>query len=120
MISFNSETLLFKSKINASIVSQYFDKKFKFERFDNLAAAIQRLSSELITLWISAIINKTGISDIACSGGVFMNVKINREILDLKEVKTAHFQPSCGDDSLPIGAAYLANKELSIEKWVIR
>jgi len=35
-----------------------------------------------------------------------MNVKLNKKIQEMKEVKKAHFMPSCGDESLPIGALY--------------
>ena len=51
-------------------------------------------------------IRKTGIHKIALGGGVFMNVKANLFISNLKEVEDMFVFPSCGDESLAIGAAY--------------
>ena len=50
--------------------------------------------------------SQTGIKTIYTGGGLFMNVKVNKRIQELEEVKIAKFMPSCGDESLPIGACY--------------
>ena len=47
-----------------------------------------------------------GIRRVACSGGVFMNVKANQAILSLPEVEELFVFPSCGDETNSIGAAY--------------
>ena len=49
----------------------------------------------------------TGIRRVAVSGGVFMNVKANKEILALDEVDELFVFPSCGDETNAIGACYL-------------
>jgi carbamoyltransferase len=53
-------------------------------------------------------IKQTGISQIACSGGVFMNVKLNQKIQEMPEVTKAYFMPSCGDESNTIGSAMIS------------
>jgi len=108
----NEETLEFESAFNTNVSRLFFKDHFSFERFDNLAAALQEFTEELVTKWIQATIKKTGINVVAVSGGVFMNVKMNQKIIALPEVKKVYFQPSSGDESLIIGAAcktYLDN-----------
>ena len=109
----NSDTLEFDSTFNTNISHLYFKKHGVMERFDNLAAAMQKFTEDLVLQWITAAIKKTGIRKIACSGGVFMNVKMNQKIAALPEVSKVYFQPSCGDESLVIGGAaqiYLEHK----------
>jgi len=89
-----------------------FYKEFKKTRFDNLCAGAQKLMEELIVEWVKNAISKTGIRNVFCSGGVFMNVKVNMKILkDVDEIERFFVFPSCGDDSAPIGAAIYAYKE---------
>jgi carbamoyltransferase len=54
---------------------------------------------------VARAVHETGIGRIACSGGVFMNVKANLAILELPEVEEMYVFPSCGDESNSIGAA---------------
>jgi carbamoyltransferase len=54
--------------------------------------------------WIRAAIKKTGIGDIVCGGGVFMNVKANMLIAQMPEVRSIYVMPSAADESLSIGA----------------
>jgi len=75
-------------------------------RFDNLAGAVQRVTEETVLEWIEKNIQLTGIEDIAVSGGVFMNVKLNKRIQESKCVRSVKFLPSCGDESNVIGALY--------------
>ncbi len=105
IIWLDRKTLTFKSKFNTYVAHHFMQENLRFERFDNVAAAVQRLTEDLVISWIKETIKKTGISTVAFSGGVFMNVKMNQKIVKLPEIKKAYFQPSCGDDSLVIGAA---------------
>lgn len=98
--------LVFKSTVDASTFFDYLAKNAVGERFDNIAGAVQHLLEERITAWIRNAIQQTGIRNIYTGGGVFMNVKLNMRIQEMDEVAHAHFLPSCGDESNPIGAAY--------------
>jgi carbamoyltransferase len=102
----NKNPLRFKSKLNSAHFYNYLIKNASGERFDNIAASVQHLTENLITNWIKNAIVLTGINEIYTGGGVFMNVKLNKKIQEMKEVKKVHFMPSCGDESLPIGALY--------------
>ena len=64
---------------------------------------------------IKNAINKTSIRRIYTSGGVFMNVKLNKKIQELDEVEEVYFMPSCGDESTPIGGGYYLNKKYNIK-----
>lgn len=113
IIWLNKKTLSFESKINTNISEIYLRKNLVGERFDNIASALQLLTQELILSWIIQAIKKTKISQIACTGGVFMNVKVNQIIPTYKSVKKVYFMPSSGDESLCHGAStsyYLSKK----------
>ncbi len=106
IIKFNKEELQFwfKYRFDYGLLT-FFKKQLIGYRFDNIAAAVQKLLEEYVTEWIREAIKKTGIRTIAVSGGAFMNVKLNQKILFMPEVKKVYFQPSCGDDSLSIGGS---------------
>ncbi len=87
---------------------QYFDlfRNVLFQkRFDNVAGAVQDVYEEVVLQWVRNAIAETGVTDLALSGGGFMNVKLNAKILDIPEVTSLFVFPSCGDESNPVGAA---------------
>jgi len=100
------DPLRFSSRVDTSLFFDYLAEQAIGERFDNIAGALQHLLEERVTEWIRETIKKTGIRRIFTSGGVFMNVKLNHRVQEMKEVDQAFFMPSCGDECNPIGAAY--------------
>ena len=98
--------------IESSYIYPFLKKKLELKRFDEIAAAIQLFTENLLCDWIQQSIKKTGIKKIALAGGVFMNVKANMLVSKLKEVKEIFISPSCGDESLSMGAAWLKHYEL--------
>ncbi|MCA9251506.1 MAG: hypothetical protein KDA54_10280 [Phycisphaerales bacterium] len=90
-------------------------------RFDTLAAGLQKFTEDLMLEWVKRCIEKTKVRKVVCGGGVFMNVKANKLIMDLPETEYLGVLPSCGDESLAYGAAALAWKESegasSLEPW---
>lgn len=101
-----NKDLTFGTKIHSHMFYKILPDLLAYERFDNISGAIQRLTEELLITWVKAAVKKTGIRDLVCGGGVFMNVKANQKILELPEVKRLFIMPSCGDESTAIGAAY--------------
>jgi len=81
------------------------------ERFDHIAAGLQRFVEVFVSSWVKRCVNETGIRRVALSGGVFMNVKLNKIILELEEIEDLFVFPSCGDETNAIGAAYQAYAE---------
>ena len=90
---------------------EFLRRLLEGRRFDWVAAGAQRFIETMLTRWIASAVRETGINRIACSGGVFMNVKANLAILELPEVESMFVFPSCGDESNSIGAACFAAAE---------
>lgn len=85
----------------------YLRSNFENYRFDWIAGAIQHRTEELVIEWVRNAIRETGISRVACGGGVFMNVKANMRLLEeLGGLDDLFVVPSCGDESIAMGAAY--------------
>lgn len=80
---------------------------FEFERFDAICAGLQLWTENFLTDWVKRCIYDTGIRKVALSGGVFMNVKANKCIMELDDVDDLFVFPSCGDETNPIGASLL-------------
>lgn len=105
---FTIDGLTWKAKHPMNRAYVFLRKKWFGKRFDNIAGALQYMTEEKVTEWIRNGITQTGISQIACSGGVFMNVKLNQKIQEMPEVTKAYFMPSCGDESNTIGSAMIS------------
>lgn len=86
-------------------------RDFKRVRFDNLAAGLQAFTEDLLARWMQAVLAATGTPRVLASGGVFMNVKANKRIAELPGVESFEVCPSCGDETLPFGAAWLAQAQ---------
>jgi carbamoyltransferase len=106
------DRLRFYSTFNTQDSYRYFKNEFEGIRFDTIAGVMQTLVERRLEEWVSHGVGKTGITTILGSGGVFMNVKANQKITALSKVKHAYFMPSAGDESTPIGACYLAFKDI--------
>lgn len=58
---------------------------------------------------VSNAIEATGLDHLCLAGGVFSNVKVNRLIRNIPEVRKCFVFPHMGDGGLALGAALLAN-----------
>jgi carbamoyltransferase len=76
---------------------------FKSTNFADLAAGMQKLSEEVSLSIVKHWIRKTGINNIALSGGVFSNVKINQVLAEDEEVGAVSVYPNMGDAGTAIG-----------------
>lgn len=112
-----NSNLTFGTKYHSHYFYKVLPQLYSYYRFDVISGALQALTEGVVSEWIKLAIKKTGVSDIVCSGGVFMNVKMNQKIIELNEVKNMFIIPSSGDESAAMGAAYwvyasLKNKKL--------
>jgi carbamoyltransferase len=100
--------LTFERRLRSSteVIYPVLRKGLEFYRFDQIAGGLQRATEELVCQWVKNCVHKTGIHKIAAGGGVFMNVKANKRIMELEEVEDIFVFPSCADESTSIGAAY--------------
>ena len=117
LIRLSNDGLVFEQVGELSMNYSYEHLRECFEgvRFDIIAGATQLFAEEILTDWVRAAIRKTGISNIVCGGGVFMNVKANMLIAQLPEVTSMYVMPSAADESLSIGACLHRYYELSGE-----
>jgi carbamoyltransferase len=84
----------------------FFRSLFEGKRFDWIAGGLQRFTETVLTQWVRNCIHATGIGRVALGGGIFMNVKANKLIMELPEVSDLFVYPSCGDETNAMGAAY--------------
>lgn len=89
----------------------FMKRRLGLTRFDNASASVQLLAEKVIQDWVVNCIRETGIRRVALSGGVFMNVKINKIVYDLPEVEELYVMPSCGDESNTIAACFVVYDE---------
>jgi carbamoyltransferase len=85
---------------------EFWRKRLEFTRFDYACAGLQRFTEEFLSEWVRGWLRKTGRSKIRLSGGVFLNVKLNKAIGELPEVEEMYVVPSCGDETNALGAAW--------------
>ena len=104
--------LVFRSRFNTWDTLHFLDEQFRRTRFDHLAGAAQRLVEELVVDWVNAAISMTGIRTVVLAGGVFMNVKVNKLLMESSSVDRLWAMPSAADESSPVGAAYLASQQV--------
>jgi carbamoyltransferase len=88
---------------------------FDGERFDAVMAGTQVFVERMLCELVRRAVRLTGLRKLALAGGIFMNVKANKEVLALGDVDDLYVFPSCGDETNAIGACYLARGELDPE-----
>jgi carbamoyltransferase len=84
----------------------FLRRAFELQRFDCICGGLQRFTEDLLAEWVANCVRETGLRRIALGGGVGMNVKANKRIVDLPEVDSLFVFPSCTDESNAIGAAW--------------
>ncbi|MFH0818209.1 MAG: carbamoyltransferase C-terminal domain-containing protein [Candidatus Micrarchaeota archaeon] len=106
VIDVDSEKLVFTSPFPLTRFMYHLQEKAGGERFDNISAALQYLTEDVVGRWTKASLDKLGGEELYMGGGVFMNVKMNMKLAELPEVKNISPFPSGGDESNPFGACY--------------
>ncbi len=103
-LSSDGRSFVQAGELSMNYCYEYLRDSFEGVRFDVVAGATQLFTEELLTNWVASCVKSTGISDVVCGGGVFMNVKANMLISQLPEVTSLYVMPSAADESLSIGA----------------
>lgn len=100
--------LRFRRKIPESTqhITDRLRQDLSFLRFDWISRGLQDFTEELVCEWVRNAVAETGIPRVAAAGGVFMNVKMNQLVAGLDGIEDLFVFPSCGDESLSVGAAY--------------
>jgi len=102
-LSFRRPTIATTSNSFAAL-----ERIYRRQRFDAVCGALQDFTERSVIRWVRNAIEATGLHRLCLSGGVFMNVKLNKLIAGLSEVEELFVMPSCGDESNAMGAAILA------------
>ena len=89
---------------------KYLYENTKEHRFDSIAGAVQILVEKISSKLIRQIIKKYKLTSFSISGGVSMNIKMNKVISEIKSVKNLYIAPTGTDESLSIGACYYLNR----------
>lgn len=101
----------FKYKEKPTDHYYWFKDKLEGCRFDGIAGALQKYVEEIMAQWVQNVIEKFHASDIVISGGLSLNIKINKKLSELPLVKNIFVPGGGGDESQSIGAAlYVASK----------
>src|SRR5262249_31960496 len=74
----------------------------------DVAAAYQNVLEEVATNMVRYWVEKTGLKQVAVSGGVHANVKLNQRIREIDGVQGVFVYPNMGDGGCGTGAAMLA------------
>ncbi len=80
-------------------------------RFDSICWAIQELFEKVCSSLVLNWVKKTNIKQVVVGGGNFMNVKLNMKLAQHDMIDDFYVLPSCGDESLALGASYLAQEK---------
>jgi carbamoyltransferase len=89
----------------------HFDEAYKIKRLvdkygtENIAAEAQRVLEEQLLNVILPWMERENTRSLCCSGGVFLNVKLNQRIWYSGKVAAQFVYPNCGDSGLAHGAA---------------
>jgi len=92
-------------------IQWHFDEAYEIRDLINkhgredIAAEAQRLLEEQVAQLVYPWLEKENTRNLSCSGGVFLNVKLNQRIWESGNVEKQHIYPNCGDSGLAAGAA---------------
>ncbi len=109
-----SATVKQESDLSLSVDTNAFVATFGPEKFENLkqqysreelSATVQAFLEQVMHSYISALVEKTGLTNLALAGGVAANV-INNLSLYERITPNLHITPAMGDDGSAQGAAY--------------
>ena len=96
-------------------IGHVLEQGLRFHRFDDIAGGLQEYTEQFYLRWVRNLLRHSGVSRLALSGGLFMNVKLNKLIMELPEVTSLFVFPSSGDESNSIGAAFALGAQLADE-----
>lgn len=88
---------------------EYLKEKLQYHRFDNIAGGIQKYTEDLLIGLMKNIYEKTKVRNFIFSGGVAMNVKVNKILGELDFVDNFFVAGSSSDESQCVGACYYVN-----------
>ena len=104
----------------ATYAYNYWRERLEFKRFDAICGGLQLFTEEFVCSWIRYWLKQSGLKAVRLSGGVFMNVKMNKAIMEMPELEEIFVFPSCGDETNCIGAAWAYLEDLGQSRSIQR
>lgn len=97
----------------------YFAIRDAFEghRFDGIAAAVQSMCEATVIDWFDTVQRQHASRHAVFAGGVAMNVKLNMMLADSPLLDDFYVCPSPTDDTLCVGACYMAETVVDPDGW---
>ena len=104
-------------QLNNAIFEEFGSKYWKSEEcLTNMAFTGQYIFEQKVIELLNNLHNKyPNIHNLALSGGIFANVKLNKRINELDWVKEVFISPPMGDEGLALGCGLLALKRFNLE-----
>jgi carbamoyltransferase len=104
--------LLEKSGFNTSkanslddIITKVLLTSIKYE-YPDLAFAVQEVLETTVCKMVAYWVTQTNVSQVALTGGVFANVKLNQRITEVPGVRFVKVFPNMGDGGIAIGSVW--------------
>lgn len=91
----------------------WFKEKLEGCRFDGIAGALQKYVEEIMKKWVENAMSHFGKENLVFSGGLSMNIKINKIISEINGVKNYFVAGGGGDESLSIGGAIFLSRQIN-------
>ncbi|OEU69679.1 MAG: hypothetical protein BA863_12060 [Desulfovibrio sp. S3730MH75] len=91
----------------------YIEERLRNHSKEDISAAAQYILEEIVTAYIKDFVDETGLRNIALSGGVFGNVKLNQRIQEIEGVENIYVFPQMGDGGNAFGGALLKLYEVN-------
>lgn len=90
-------------------------------RKEDVAAAAQKILEEELVRLVQYLTRKYPTYENIClSGGLFLNVKANKKIMEISGVKNVFVHPNAGDGGVALGAAFVATSPEYRKKIISR
>ena len=105
LVYFRGDGFSSVSPIKVAHQNDSFWSKLDSYTREEVAASAQLVLEEAVTKWIGHWVKKAKCADIALSGGLFANVKLNQRIAAISTVRSLWVMPHMGDGGLAAGAA---------------
>lgn len=91
----------------------------KSKKKEDLAAAAQKILEEELIGLVKYLLRKyPDYQNISLAGGVFLNVKANKKIMEIPGVENIFIHPHAGDGGVSLGAAFAVTLKLHLQKIV--
>ncbi len=102
-----------KAKYNVMEMYKQLQKILWSTPSEQFAYMAQSALEQWVVKYFQNVMDETSIHNIAWSGGVASNIKVNRKIRHLPELKKWFVFPHMGDGGLALGAAMFINNKLT-------